>query len=228
MIAQVFRTSFKGEWEAAEDHPKLTSPSVARNLERIAWLMDRAIKVPGTRISIGLDALLGLFPVGGDLLTGIVQAGVVILALYHYRVPKVVGIRMMGNVLLDIGVGAIPLLGDLFDVAFKANTRNLRLLEPYRQDRKPGEVVFGPGGEIVHSRCFRSPFLRFAPSRYALALPRGDRRCPTRRSESRRHWVGNRAPLAILEDVETAGHGDEDRRQAETAGLDHHMIKASP
>jgi hypothetical protein len=137
---------------APTQHSPLTSTSVARNLERIAWLMDRAIRVPGTKISIGLDALLGLFPLGGDLLTGIVQAGIVMVALYHYRVPKVVAIRMMGNVLLDIAVGAIPMLGDLFDIAFKANTRNLKLLEPYRQEPEPGEVVLAPGQENVRSR----------------------------------------------------------------------------
>ena len=109
-----------------------TTQAVARTLERVAWLMDRAIKVPGTKITIGLDALLGLFPVGGDLLTGIVQSGLVLVALYHYKVPRTVAARMAGNVLLDIAIGSIPLLGDLFDVAFKANTRNLRLLEPYR------------------------------------------------------------------------------------------------
>jgi hypothetical protein len=111
----------------------LASRDVARHLERLAWLMDRSLRIPGTRITLGLDALLGLLPGGGDLLTGIIQAGLVLVALHHYRVPKSVALRMAGNVLLDIAVGAIPVLGDLFDVAFKANTRNLRLLEPYRR-----------------------------------------------------------------------------------------------
>ena len=106
--------------------------ALALNLERLAWLMDRAVGIPGTRIRFGLDALLGLLPVGGDVLTGVVQAALVLVALHHYRVPKSIALRMMGNVVLDIAVGSIPLLGDLFDVAFKANTRNLRLLEPYR------------------------------------------------------------------------------------------------
>jgi len=104
---------------------------VARLLGRTAWLMDRAWGIPGTRIRLGLDSILGLLPIGGDALTGLVQAGLVLLALGRYRVPSTIAARMMGNVLLDIAVGAIPLLGDLFDVAFKANTRNFRLLEPY-------------------------------------------------------------------------------------------------
>jgi hypothetical protein len=93
--------------------------------------MDRAVTVPGTRISFGLDALLGLFPGLGDFFTGLVQAWLVLAALTRYRVPKDVAARMLANVLVDVGVGAVPLLGDLFDVAFKANTRNVKLLQPY-------------------------------------------------------------------------------------------------
>jgi hypothetical protein len=107
--------------------------ALIHNLEWVAWLMDRAFAIPGTRIRVGLDALIGLLPIGGDVLTGLVQAGLVLVALSHYKVPKTVAARMAANVLIDIAIGAIPLLGDLFDVAFKANTRNIQLLEPYRQ-----------------------------------------------------------------------------------------------
>jgi Domain of unknown function (DUF4112) len=105
--------------------------AVARNLERLAWLMDRAVTIPGTRITVGLDAILGLLPVGGDVMTGLVQTALVLIALSHYKVPKAVAAKMMTNVLLDVAVGSIPILGDLFDVGFKANTRNVKLLEPY-------------------------------------------------------------------------------------------------
>jgi hypothetical protein len=105
---------------------------MARNLERLAWLMDRAFHIPGTRIRVGLDALVGLLPVGGDVLTGLVQAAIVLIALRHYKVPKIVAARMAANVLIDVAVGAIPVLGDLFDIGFKANTRNVQLLEAYR------------------------------------------------------------------------------------------------
>jgi hypothetical protein len=127
----------------SERTPAIPPPSVAvaRNLERIAWLMDRAIKVPGTKITLGLDALLGLVPVGGDVLTGLVQVALVLVALKYYRVPRHVAARMAGNVLLDVAVGAIPLLGDMFDVVFKANTKNLKLLEPYRGNPDGAEIV---------------------------------------------------------------------------------------
>jgi len=141
-------------------------PSVARNLERLAWLMDRAFTVPGTKITVGLDALLGLLPVGGDVLTGIVQAALVLIALRHYRVPRSVAARMMGNVALDVALGSIPLLGDLFDVAFKANTRNIKLLEPYRP-QSVRDLVERPGFPGTFAL---EPARRGTPWRYVLPI----------------------------------------------------------
>ncbi|MDR3632245.1 MAG: DUF4112 domain-containing protein [Isosphaeraceae bacterium] len=127
--------------------PSYTDP-VAQLLGRIAWLMDRAITVPGTKVSVGLDALIGLLPLGGDVLTGCVQTGLVLVALSHYRVPRHVAVQMLANVLLDVGVGTVPLLGDIFDVAFKANTRNMQLLEPYLP---PGAIRSrgGPSSVVI-------------------------------------------------------------------------------
>ena len=130
-------------WTVHTDAEFQRREAMARNLERLAWLMDRAFQIPGTRIRVGLDALLGLFPVGGDVLTGLVQAGIILVALRHYKVPRVVAARMVWNVLLDIAVGAIPLLGDLFDIGFKANTRNVQLLEAYRHPA--GSAIGRPG-----------------------------------------------------------------------------------
>jgi hypothetical protein len=127
--------------------------------------MDRAVKVPGTKITIGLDALLGLLPIGGDVLTGFVQAALVLVALKHYRVPKRVAARMVGNVLLDIAVGAIPLLGDLFDVVFKANTANLKLLEPYQANRDGADVIDASGWDGARVRGSTEAHARVARSR---------------------------------------------------------------
>jgi hypothetical protein len=107
-------------------------------LEVLAWLMDRAFRIPGTNVRVGLDAILGLLPIGGDALTGMVQVGLVLLALKHYHVPRAVAARMAANVLLDTTIGAIPFVGDAFDVFFKANTRNIRLLQKVQQDPTPG------------------------------------------------------------------------------------------
>ena len=104
-------------------------------LSRLAWLMDRSVHVPGTQISVGLDAILGLFPLAGDVVTGLIQTGIVLVAVHHFRVPKPIAMRMAANVLLDTVVGSVPLVGDAFDVAFKANTRNLALLERVIEQR---------------------------------------------------------------------------------------------
>lgn len=115
--------------------PSRRPPTDLGGLDQLAWLMDRAFRIPGTRITIGLDALLGLLPIGGDFLAGLIQTGIVLMALFHYRVPRAVAARMAANVLLDTALGSIPILGDAFDVFFKANTRNLKLLHQVREQR---------------------------------------------------------------------------------------------
>ena len=96
-------------------------------LRRIARLMDTAFRIPGTRIRFGADPLLGLGPGGGD----IVSLGIGLYAFaeaVRLGVPKSVMARMLANIAIDTGVGAIPLAGDIFDLFFKSNTRNLKLL----------------------------------------------------------------------------------------------------
>jgi hypothetical protein len=127
-------------------------------LDRIAWLMDNAIGIPGTRFRIGLDALLGLFPGAGDFLGALVQVGLMILAMTRYKVPKAVAARMAANVLLDMGFGAIPVVGDLFDAGFKASSRNVRLLREVTDQRRRG------GGDED---------LSVASKRYLIALGAG-------------------------------------------------------
>ncbi len=122
----------------AMKNPPTSRPSHAArtdSLDRLAWLMDSVITIPGTNIRLGLDALLGLIPGLGDVGTGLIQVGLVLFAVQRYKLPKSVAIRMASNVLLDVGVGAIPFLGDAFDVFFKANTRNMKLLREVTDQR---------------------------------------------------------------------------------------------
>ena len=103
------------------------------------WL-DDLIRIPGTRIGIGLDGILGfLLPGAGDALTGFGSASLLFLALKR-GVPTVVLGRMVLNIGLDALLGAVPVVGDLFDVAWKANRKNLELLKKYEADpeKKPG------------------------------------------------------------------------------------------
>jgi hypothetical protein len=104
-----------------------------RHVERlraITRVMDEAVRIPGTRFRFGLDGLAGLIPGVGDALTAAVS-GYALIAAARTGAPASVITRMAGNILLDSLVGAVPVLGDVFDFAFKANRRNLRLLEQY-------------------------------------------------------------------------------------------------
>ena len=95
--------------------------------------MDDAVAVPGTRIRFGLDALLGLVPGAGDAVTGAVAAYAIVLAA-RFGAPPVVIARMALNVLIDVATGTIPVLGDIFDVGWKSNRKNVQLLERYQAD----------------------------------------------------------------------------------------------
>ena len=96
----------------------------------LARALDSAIGIPGTGIRVGLDPILGLIPGVGDVIGGDVSGYLLLLAARH-GAPRSVLLRMASNLAIDSLMGAVPLLGDLFDVGWKANVRNLALLERY-------------------------------------------------------------------------------------------------
>ncbi|MBD0369192.1 MAG: DUF4112 domain-containing protein [Flavisolibacter sp.] len=111
-----------------------------KSMERLANLMDTQFRIPGTDIRFGLDAIIGLIPGAGDLSTFAVS-GFMILVMARNGASSYVLARMVLNVLIDTIIGSIPLIGDLFDVAFKANTRNIRLMQDhYREGRHQGSA----------------------------------------------------------------------------------------
>jgi len=99
-------------------------------LDALASFMDSAIVIPGTNIRFGADALIGLVPGIGDAISAGVSCLIVLEARRMGAPAHVIG-RMVGNIALDGLAGAIPLIGDLFDVAFRANLRNMRLLRSH-------------------------------------------------------------------------------------------------
>jgi hypothetical protein len=99
-------------------------------LRLLTRLMDEAVQVPGTRLRLGLDSLLGLLPGFGDL-AGALASGYSLLVGVRAGVPGSVLVHMFLNIVIDAVVGMVPLLGDLFDVGWKANRRNLDLLEQH-------------------------------------------------------------------------------------------------
>lgn len=114
-------------------------------MRRWATLLDSAFGVPGTRIRFGIDALVGLVPGLGDAFTGLFSVGLLVQAA-RMGVPRIVLARMAVNVLIDLAVGTVPILGDLFDVGWKANLRNVALLERFVLEgaRRPsaGDYLF--------------------------------------------------------------------------------------
>lgn len=107
-----------------------------KRIRRISQLLDDAFRLPGTNARFGLDALVGLLPGVGDAATAVVS-----LYLVHEArrlgVPKRTLLRMAANVGADLVIGAIPLIGDLGDFAFKANRKNVRLLERHLERLDP-------------------------------------------------------------------------------------------
>jgi hypothetical protein len=104
-----------------------------RELERlraIAQLFDQAFALPGTRWRFGIDALFGLVPGLGDIIGALVAVYALHVAR-TLRAPGAVQLHMLGNIALDAIVGTVPLIGDLFDFVFKAQTRNLALLDAW-------------------------------------------------------------------------------------------------
>src|SRR5688572_27406419 len=141
------------------------APDTRARLERLrslAWLLDNSIPLPGG-FRVGLDAIIGLVPGIGDAIGALVS----VYILNEARLlgaPRSVLMRMSGNVLIETLVGSIPFAGDLFDAGFKANMRNIALLERYHLD---------PSGSARSSRAFVVFFTLFLIALLAamIAIP---------------------------------------------------------
>ena len=115
-----------------------------RRIARISRILDDLIEVPGTGRRIGVDPVLGLVPVVGDAASALASLWVIAEAA-RFRLPRIVLARMVLNATVDLLVGAIPLVGDLFDFAAKANSRNLELFRRHARD---------PGASTADQRAF--------------------------------------------------------------------------
>lgn len=122
----------------ASTPPAVDQPRGTGGIRRLAWLLDDSIRIPGTNLRFGLDPLLGLIPGGGDIAGGMFS-GYIILTAWRAGAPAAVILRMGANVMADLVVGTVPVLGDLFDAGFKANRRNAALLDQYMGSPAPVE-----------------------------------------------------------------------------------------
>lgn len=117
------------------------------DLEALAWLMDNSIPIPGTGgRRVGLDAIIGFVPGLGDIVSSGASLFVIVRAAGH-GLPRITVIRMLLNLALDLVVGAIPVLGDAFDLWFKANQRNVELFR--RHAFTPGAASSGDWAFVV-------------------------------------------------------------------------------
>ena len=141
-------------------------------LRKWSVLLDSAFHVPGTRLKFGLDPIIGLIPGVGDLTTPLFSA-LLLLHAVRLRIPRVVQLRMVLNTAIDLVTGAIPVVGDLFDFAWKANVRNLALLERYAQpgaQARPDDWAFVAVVLLLLAVITLVPLLLFAwlLSRFSL------------------------------------------------------------
>ena len=118
--------------------PKSQQNKVIHNLDSLAKLMDSQFQIPSTKIRFGLDALIGLIPGVGDF-AGFLVSGYMITVLASNGASGFVVARISFNIIIDAVIGSIPILGDIFDFAFKANERNMKLVhEHYLEGRHQG------------------------------------------------------------------------------------------
>jgi hypothetical protein len=106
------------------------------SLRTLQRLLDEAFRVPGTRIRFGWDAIVGLIPWAGDVLTALLGVAILVSA-HRMRVPGIVQVRMLLNLAIDLLIGLVPFAGDIADVFWKANTKNMTLLERHAASPMP-------------------------------------------------------------------------------------------
>ena len=114
--------------------------AVRQRIEALEKLLERSLTIPGTNIPIGLDAIAGLIPVAGDLITAAMGAWMIWEAK-NLGLPKWQLWRMAANVGFDTAIGAVPLVGDVFDFAFRSNSKNLRIIRRHLDRHHPATKV---------------------------------------------------------------------------------------
>lgn len=131
-----------------EDLPESVDRAAIERMRVVATILDDSIRLPGTSYRIGLDPILGIAPVAGDLISGALSMYIV-LESARLGVSYLTLVRMLGNISLDIVGGSVPILGDIFDAAWKANKRNFELvLEDLITREPPTRRSEGTGIEI--------------------------------------------------------------------------------
>lgn len=121
--------------------PTGTDPhSIRRRIEAMEQLLERSFVIPGTKYPVGLDSIIGLIPVIGDAVTAAL-AGYIVWEAKNLGIPRWKLWRMIGHIAFDSAVGAIPVAGDAFDLFYKSNTKNLRIVKKHLDKHHPQTMV---------------------------------------------------------------------------------------
>jgi hypothetical protein len=132
-LKPLFSWQRSNEMASLENHNAATDPrqrQLLARLQRYAWLLDNSIPLPGLKYRIGWDPIIGLLPGIGDAI-GALLSMVIVLEGARSGLPRVILLRMAWNIAVEMVLGTVPLLGNIFDMTWKANVRNVRLLEKY-------------------------------------------------------------------------------------------------
>lgn len=116
--------------------------ALRKRVETLEYILERSFVIPGINRPVGLDAIVGLVPVVGDIITATMGA-YLIWEARNLGLPKWKIWRMVGNLGVDTTLGAIPLVGDAFDFLFRSNTRNLRIIKKHLDKHHPGTIIIG-------------------------------------------------------------------------------------
>ncbi|WP_077148474.1 DUF4112 domain-containing protein [Sphingopyxis sp. KK2] len=114
--------------------------ALRKRVETLEYILERSFTVPGINRPVGLDAIVGLIPVVGDVITATMGA-YLIWEARNLGLPKWKIWRMVGNLGVDTALGAVPLVGDAFDFLFRSNTRNLKIIKKHLDKHHPGTII---------------------------------------------------------------------------------------
>jgi len=117
---------------------------VRKRIEAMEHLLERSVPIPGIKAKVGLDAILGLVPIGGDVIAALLGLYIVWEAR-NLNMPRTTMLRMLGNVGFDWAIGLVPLVGDAADFLFKSNSRNLKLIKRHLDKHHPGTATVDHG-----------------------------------------------------------------------------------
>src|SRR4051812_44613840 len=126
-------TAYSSAWQR---HRRAAVLQRIERLRRLAWVLDALGRVPGTRLRFGLNSLIGLAPVAGDAVMALISLYIVAEAV-QLGLPRQKIVRMLANVAIEATAGSVPILGDIFDTFWKANLRNVAIIDAHMARIQP-------------------------------------------------------------------------------------------